>query len=328
MTDAAYLLVMENHTIRSIVLSRRRKWSLGRQTPFNQPDIPLSSVIAGRVHGEFMCREDVWYYTDQGSINGTYYNGRKLEPEGRSMPTRLADGDLLRIDSGDLCSPDERGVWMLFTGKAEQLIICGCRMSSAKKELICSFHTVETGCLVAVLPSSDVQKEMVMAYMRSEDGYRTEAVLQRPAELFSGYGQTAAFIGRVSSEDRCHPMLTVEEELGVAVRNYFLSDTTKKEIIRRTDEVIRQMKLESVRQNRIRECDKNVRKRVNIGMELAAGHPHLWVDLSKNVPEERERQEFFQILRTLAHRYGKIIVLVIHEGTDTSLFDQVITIPE
>ena len=115
--NAVNLVVLENHQVHTFPLDARSNWQIGRTTPVSSPDIPLESEIAGRQHGELVCVDQEWYYIDNGSINGTYLNGEKIEnqPKQRSKSYLLKDGDVLRIDSNDLSRPDQRGIWMLFT---------------------------------------------------------------------------------------------------------------------------------------------------------------------------------------------------------------------
>lgn len=114
------LIVFERGEVCRIRLDSRARWTLGRETPENTPDIPLRSAIAGRTHGEFVHVGNGWFYCDGGSLNGTFYNGKKLVSGRRVRPVRLHSGDVLRIDYSDLSTPDSRGVWMLFT--TEQML--------------------------------------------------------------------------------------------------------------------------------------------------------------------------------------------------------------
>lgn len=117
MPSDARLIIFENQNIRQVALDYKNEWILGRKTPENNPDIILSSPIAGRKHGKFIHIDDEWYYVDLGSINGTYYNGTKINAgiNGNLKPKMLENGDILRIDADNLNAPDSRGVWILFS---------------------------------------------------------------------------------------------------------------------------------------------------------------------------------------------------------------------
>jgi len=115
--DVTSLVILEQDEVRCYNLETQSQWTIGRATPENTPDISLTSAIAGRKHGELIYIDDEWFYLDNGSRNGTFYNGKKIESglNGRTEPTLLQDGDVLRIDYSNLETPDRRGVWMLFT---------------------------------------------------------------------------------------------------------------------------------------------------------------------------------------------------------------------
>lgn len=116
--------VRKGETPRVFSLDEKSLWTLGRRTPQNQPDIPLSSEIAGRTHGEFRVQACAnrknWYYEDKGSLNGTFHNGNKLSKplNNKRAYIPVYDGDILRIDAKNLERPDARGVWMLVSKKS------------------------------------------------------------------------------------------------------------------------------------------------------------------------------------------------------------------
>ena len=117
MSDNAALIIMENDRIRTYPLCDRKQCTIGRCNDNANPDILISSPIAGRMHGQFIKLGSEWFYTDNGSINGTYYNGSKIKNgiNGSITPMILSEGDVLRIDSGNFENPDPRGVLIIFT---------------------------------------------------------------------------------------------------------------------------------------------------------------------------------------------------------------------
>ena len=106
------LYVRELGRTKRFALEEREKWSLGRATPENKPDIPLKSQIAGRSHGEFLLVDGQLFYIDRGSVNGTFHNGKKLAAglRGRANPVLVSDGDVLQIDCDNLDTPDKENV--------------------------------------------------------------------------------------------------------------------------------------------------------------------------------------------------------------------------
>ncbi len=114
--DATLVLMDEDKQIRTCLLTKKRRWSFGRETATVHPDIPVRSGIVSRDHGEFACVDGQWFYLDHGGKNGTFVNGVKA-PAGRGKrlyPMLLNNGDILRVDYSDLGNPDLRAVWILF----------------------------------------------------------------------------------------------------------------------------------------------------------------------------------------------------------------------
>ncbi|MGN0370939.1 MAG: FHA domain-containing protein [Butyrivibrio sp.] len=114
--DAA-LVILENGIVKCRILNDGNKWTIGRASMNNNPNIQLNTEIVGRKHAEIIRIGNDWFYVDKGSINGTYHNGKKIEKgiNGSFSPVSLNNGDILRIDSKDLNHPDSRGIWMMFT---------------------------------------------------------------------------------------------------------------------------------------------------------------------------------------------------------------------
>lgn len=114
------LVVLEQNGVVCYDLNAHTRWSVGRAVPENRPDIPLSSPVASRKHGQFALASGVWVYYDQGSLNGTLYNGQKIPngADGRPNPVTLKNGDVLEINRAAAGQEDSRGVWMFFSTQA------------------------------------------------------------------------------------------------------------------------------------------------------------------------------------------------------------------
>ncbi|MGN0688764.1 MAG: FHA domain-containing protein [Oscillospiraceae bacterium] len=93
--------------------------SIGRQVDNSAADLQIKSCIVSKAHGEIFLQpmDHSYYYVDTKSLNGTFINGEKLPittPRG-SVPLRLTDGDIIRIDRSTLDVPHPEAVLMLFT---------------------------------------------------------------------------------------------------------------------------------------------------------------------------------------------------------------------
>ena len=74
----ATLLILERgKTVK--VISLNGDMRLGRKDSDTYSDITLDSCIVSRNHGDFSYVDGAYYYKDNNSLNGTFYNGQKME---------------------------------------------------------------------------------------------------------------------------------------------------------------------------------------------------------------------------------------------------------
>ena len=88
---------------------------MGRAMEGTDVDLPLTSSIVSRHHGEFLMLEEGWCCRDLGSLNGTHVNGELYGREGKSDTCLLQDGDVLRIDRKTLDRAHPDAVVMVFS---------------------------------------------------------------------------------------------------------------------------------------------------------------------------------------------------------------------
>ncbi len=114
----ATLLIIERGKPITLV-SLDGSMTLGRASEKSTCDIKIASGIVSRNHGEFIYEdvEGIFYYRDNNSLNGTFYNGVKLEQlnERGTRAVRLSDGDILRIDCENLMNPRSDAVIIIFS---------------------------------------------------------------------------------------------------------------------------------------------------------------------------------------------------------------------
>ena len=80
--DAGKLFVFANGHVEEIAADRERIF--GRPSGDWIPDIAVKDSRVSRRHGQFMENYMDYMYTDTGSTNGTYLNGKLLEAESQS----------------------------------------------------------------------------------------------------------------------------------------------------------------------------------------------------------------------------------------------------
>ena len=112
---ATLLIIERGNHIRMVPITGTMR--VGQNLPGVEAEILLNSAITSKKHGVFFHAGDSFYYRDNGSLNGTFYNGTRI-PAARSEPSRpvrLLDGDVLRIDRSTLNDPHPDAVEMVFS---------------------------------------------------------------------------------------------------------------------------------------------------------------------------------------------------------------------
>ena len=67
-----------------------------------------------------------------------------------------------------------------------------------------------------------------------------------------------------------------------------------------------------------------VETRVNVGIELVADRDLLCLDEPDQGLSPNYKHELFEIMRNLAHTYGKTVLSIIHDVSEIDMFDQVV----
>lgn len=90
---------------------------IGRRSKNNTPDIPISSIIVSRSHGEISYVSGKYYYRDCGSTNGTYINGAIIGTKNVDgvQAVELKNGDILSFDLVENGKHHEQRVIAIFT---------------------------------------------------------------------------------------------------------------------------------------------------------------------------------------------------------------------
>lgn len=114
---ATLLVVERGKGVKVVELQGTTKIGRACEGVFN--DVSLSSQIVSRNHGEIFYEESegVYYYKDNNSLNGTFFNGVKMEQmnERGTRAQKLNDGDVLRIDCENPAVSRTDAVIMIFS---------------------------------------------------------------------------------------------------------------------------------------------------------------------------------------------------------------------
>lgn len=118
----ATLIIVGKKTDDVRIVYLKSNMTIGRESEKKKADILLKSPIVSRLHGEFTFITGNFYYTDKHSRNGTYLNGVRIrqEPGKDSVPMKLTDGDILRIDRPTLNDPHPEAITIIYSTSYDQ----------------------------------------------------------------------------------------------------------------------------------------------------------------------------------------------------------------
>ena len=118
----ATLIIVGKKTDDVRIVYLKSNMTIGRESEKKKADILLKSPIVSRLHGEFTFFNGNFYYTDKHSRNGTYLNGVRIrqEPGKDSVPMKLTDGDILRIDRPTLNDPHPEAITIIYSTSYDQ----------------------------------------------------------------------------------------------------------------------------------------------------------------------------------------------------------------
>lgn len=200
------------------------------------------------------------------------------------------------------------------------------RDGAGKKELIRDVQVeILKGDLVALLGGSGAGKTTVMNCLNGMDQRGvTGTVSFCGRDLYQNFDQIKWMIGSVPQQNELHTMLSVEEELKEAAVIRLPAETKSKEIKKRVNDTIHTLKLDAVRKSKIGKLSGGEQKRVNIGIELVADRLLLCLDEPDAGLDPASKRELFTILRDLAHKRDKSVIVIIHDVAEIALFDKII----
>lgn len=322
----------------SFSLDGRDRVVIGRNT---NADLRASRAYLAAEHAEITQKDGVYFLTDLGSDAGTYLNDKRvvgtvtLRPEDRIS---MADVNMV-FTGGDVLydkhyterkTEDLRG-----RGVSECPVILQASIRTKQvrhysgtgmKELIRDVNLqLREGTLVALLGTAGAGKSTVMNCLNGMDLAGVQgSVFYRGVDLMRDFERMKYMIGSVPQKKVFHPAFTPEEEFRQSAILRLPADTSNKEIKRRVDKTLEMLSMTGVRKSRNSTLSGGEQTRVNVGIELVADRDLLCLDEPDQGLSPNYKHELFEIMRGLAHDYGKTVLSIIHDVSEIDLFDQVI----
>ncbi len=297
------------------LLELRHKIRIGRK----DCDLILPNLSISRQHTEIEKKADgqIWA-RDMGSKNGTFVNGKLI-----TQAQTIGPEDELQVGKYTFRLHPETGQEtnsaVIIARQLERWIGANDHKKRILREI--SFQ-VEAGELVAIMGPSGSGKSTLLRALNGDAPANAGQVLVHGRDFYKNYQFLKQDIGYVPQDDIVHADLKVYDSLYYAARLRLASDVSREEIDNKIDEILRRLRINSIRNSLIREISGGQRKRVCIAVELLSDPSILFLDEPTSPLDPETVDEFLKILRSLANT-GTSILMVTHKPNDLDYADRV-----
>ncbi|MCE7946431.1 MAG: ATP-binding cassette domain-containing protein [Chloroflexi bacterium CFX4] len=285
--------------------------------------IHLSSLAVSWHHAIITQQGNAHIIADDGSVNGTFVNDKKL-----TAPHRLRPEDVIRIDQA------------LFVYNGKGLV----RMAATQKLEIDAYNldvTYRTGLFgrvtlntmretsiaiqprefVAIIGGSGSGKSTLLRTLNGAQPASSGKVLINGDDLYQNYEVYQPIIGYVPQTDIVQDALSVYQTLYYGAKMRFPNEpsASREERIRK---VLEALELTDFRDRLVGRLSGGQRKRVSIALELMAEPIMLFMDEPSSGLDPGLDKSMMLTLRRLADR-GHIVIVVTHTTLNIDLCDHV-----
>jgi len=301
--------------VSTVSLPGRPRVTLGRD-PSN--DVPLDYPTVSRRHASLDADGRGGHVlTDLGSTNGTFVNGQRVRRE------RLKPGDQVQIGPFKLLY-DGASLHVLTQSRQVRLDGLGLtRVVRGHKVILNEVSlSIHPGDFVALVGGSGAGKTTLMNALCGFQPADRGQVLVNGEDFYRVYDAYRSMIAYVPQDDIIHLGLPVHSALRYVARLRLPSDTSRAEIERRIDEVLRIVDLTGQKKQVIGSLSGGQRKRVSIAVELLADPALLFLDEPTSGLDPGLEKRMMGLLQRLADE-GRTVILVTHATANIDMADYV-----
>lgn len=296
---------------------KQRTITLGRDP---SSTLQLDSPTISRTHATITQDSSGRYILRDNSTNGVFVNGQRV-----TQPTVIADGSTIVIGSFTLIVRGDE-IQILDRGNQIRLDIHNLSLDvkdkgKVKRLLDDLSIALEPGQFVALVGGSGAGKSTLMKTLLGTSAPTKGVVYLNGTNLRQNFNIYRTQIGYVPQDDIIHMNLTVEEVLRYAALLRLPPDIDLKSVV---EKALNDIKMTHKRTDTIETLSGGQRKRVSIGVELLANPKLFFLDEPTSGLDPGLDKEMMKLMRDLAHRDGRTIVLVTHATANITQCDRIV----
>ena len=260
---------------------------------------------------------------DDGSLNGTFVNGRQI-PSEKEVP--LKNFDIILIGNSKIIIYNNKLIYQIYQ-RGIQLdaidIVKRVKIKFKTREI--SSHVtmhVKPSEFVAFVGGSGAGKTTFMKCISGVNEPTSGKVYINGEDLFENYETLKYNIGYVPQEDIVYSNLTLHDMLKYTAKLRMPDNATKKERQQRIKEVLEIVQLTEFENSYIRQLSGGQRKRASIATELIADPGLFFLDEPTSGLDPDTERSIMKTLQKMS-KMGKTIILVTHNTLNLHLCDKV-----
>lgn len=280
--------------------------------------IRVDDSLASRIHAYLIPAPTGTQLYDNGSGNGTFVNGHRVEA------VTLRPGDVITVGNTDLVFTGGTAVQSrqaVATGGIEVRQV-GLAIEGQQLLTNVSFDA-RPGTLTAVIGPSGAGKSTLIRLLGGVTKPTSGQVTFDGHDVHAHYASLRSRIGMVPQDDVVHRQLTVSQALNYAAELRLPPDTSKDDRHAVVERVLAELELAAHRDKRVDKLSGGQRKRASVALELLTGPSLLILDEPTSGLDPALDRQVMQMLRRLADA-GRTVLVVTHSLTYLSMCDQVL----